>query len=141
MGLALATSAGVTLVWPRRTAWLAALAAAGGAGTLALLIRDLGVPLVFAAPLATLPPAAAALLSAARNEFAPQAMRDEALLLVVVGGLGVAMLPGISDGWHSALTLRSADPTPAARALPMWAVLTATSSLLLGGAYGAWRRG
>jgi hypothetical protein len=124
-----------------RPSW--STAAGGLAGALAGIwsgvLTGQGLPPWIAVPAALAPPAVA-LIGRRRPAFAPERVREEALLLVCVLGLCVAMLPGVLDGWRAAqsLTVQPADVQD--RVIPGWALLMTGISLALGAGYALWSR-
>ncbi len=96
-----------------------------------------------AAPVAIPAAAAPAVLSfwqAYRNpRFAPAAMREEALLLVMLMGLVAAVAPAVLEGWRSASALSAVAAGEAEGVLPVWVLLLSGTSALLGGIWSLWR--
>ncbi|HEU4618957.1 MAG TPA: hypothetical protein VFV10_13030 [Gammaproteobacteria bacterium] len=122
--------------WGAGAAACAGLAAALWAG----VMQVQGLPALPAAAVAALPPAAAALLARRSGRFAPAGLREEALALVVVLGLLVALVPEVVAGWRSASAFGS-TPQEAARAGGTAWMLAAASLCAVGGAlYALWRR-
>lgn len=86
-----------------------------------------------------------AYLAAVAREFAPERVREEALILVLVLALTVAAAPSILAGWTSALSLNMGaavmnKAAAAERSFPVWVMLTGATSIALGGLYSLWRR-
>jgi hypothetical protein len=80
-------------------------------------------------------------LSQSRPSFAPDLIREEAVLAIGVLGLGVALMPGILDGWQAARNLSGAsERVESSIALPMWTLALVLTSLSLGGLYSVWSR-
>lgn len=139
IGVLAALAAAAQLVRP---SWTVAPAVTGGvlAASWAALLAVEGVP-VWGAVLA-----AAALLALTvscartRPDFAPSELRDEALTLMAALGLSAAALPGVSDGWRSALALSLEGPTGATEPIPMWTLAVGGSSIALGALYSIWSR-
>lgn len=87
-------------------------------------------------------PAALSFYWARRNpRFAPAAMREEALLLVMLVGLTAAATPSVLEGWRSASALSHFAAGEVERMLPLWVLLLSATSVVLGGAWSLWRRG
>ena len=119
-----------------------ATAAFGGvlAGAMTSLLEVQGVTTVLSPVLAVVLVAVPAWLARTRPTFAPELLRDEAMLIVSVVGLGVAVLPGVLDGWQAAMTLSAAsDRTPSA-AVPLWTLGLLITASLLGAVYSLWSR-
>ncbi len=124
-----------------RPAWGASAAGLGGAlagvwsGVLAMqgLTRWVAVPLALAA-------LTAAVLARRDPEFAPPQLRDEALVLVCTLALGVAMLPGILDGWGAAQSLTVQPADLQGQVIPTWTLAMTFSALGLGAGYALWSR-
>jgi hypothetical protein len=79
-------------------------------------------------------------LARTRPAFAPAAIRDEALLTIAVLGGGVAILPGVLDGWQAATNLAAASDRATAAAVPIWTIALLSSSAFLGAVYSFWSR-
>lgn len=85
-------------------------------------------------------------LSQMRPSFAPEELREEALLAIGVLGLGVAVVPGVLDGWHAARNLSgAADATAEAgrhvrASIPMWTLAVLIMASSLGAVYSLWSR-
>jgi hypothetical protein len=111
-------------------------AAAVCAGVLAAwsgaLLHANGVPHVGALALGVAWPMISASLVATNRDFAPRAIRDEALLLVLGAGLGVAMVPRVVDGWRSAVVLNVQPPADGAL-VPAWTLMVVGAALGVGG--------
>jgi len=112
----------------------------GLAGVWGAMLAAQGVPWWLAVPLAAIGPVAAC-LRARRPEFAPPQLRDEALIIVTVCALAVAMLPGVMDGWQAAVNLSVQSSEQAAAAVvPAWTLAIGASALTLGALYSMWSR-
>ena len=76
-----------------------------------------------------------------RPSFAPEALRDEALLAVSLLGLVVAVVPGVIDGWQAAanLTIEPVTAGPTAP-IPTWTLTLVATSMALGAVYSLWSR-
>ena len=88
------------------------------------------------------PTLALAVFFAGRPDFAPPALREEALLVVLLLGLGIAIAPGVAAGWQSAavLNLQPEQEQVASQAVPAWALLVTGGAAALGGLYTVWIR-
>ena len=126
----------------RRVSPLAVAAAAGGLGAVwASLLHAAGLPWAAAAPVAAAPPMVSAFLASRRPRFAPAIVREEALLVIAVIGLAVAMVPDIQEGWRSAVALNIRVEDAGSQMIPGWAFALTCVSLVLGGLFSLWRRG
>ena len=117
-------------------------AAFGGAlaGMLATLVELQGVsPKV--SPLAGIALVAVSIwLARTRASFAPEPLRDEAMLMIGLVGLGVAILPGVVDGWQAATNLAAATERVATTSLPMWTMFLLLTISSCGAFYAVWSR-
>jgi hypothetical protein len=75
-----------------------------------------------------------------RPAFAPERLREEALLFVCTLGLVVAVLPSVADGWQAAANLNVRAENVATQAIPAWTLSIVAMSMLLGAAYTLWSR-
>jgi hypothetical protein len=111
-------------------------AAAVCAGVLAAwsgaLLHANGVPHLAALALGAAWPSVSACLAVTNRDFAPRAIREEALLLVLGAGLGVAMVPRVADGWRSAVVLNVQPPADGAL-VPAWTLMVVGGALGVGG--------
>jgi hypothetical protein len=141
---ATAAAAAFLVVRPGTASTLVASITAGLiAAVWASLMQGLGVPMSVSLLLAPVVPAVSALLAARSQAFAPDRIRDEALLLLAALGAVLAVAPGLVAGWQSAGALNlegkgAADV--AARSLPGWTILMTLAAASLGGAYSLWTR-
>ena len=161
-GLALGFAAAAGWVHPGRlpdVAWIAGLTALaaglalfrpalidlgsvwGGAlaGILVSLLRVEGIPAVPALIVSAALPSVSAFLALRRSDFAPLAMREEALLLLLALGAGAAMAPSILAGWQSAGALNMSLGQAAHNSIPVWVVSIGGMSVALGGLFSLWR--
>lgn len=138
-GLFAAFGAIVYLFRPRY-AWLGFVLGGALAGMLVHVFRSLGGPVAVTAPLVAVSLAATAWLARSRPHFAPEALREEALLIVGTLGLGVAILPSVLDGWEAAANLNARVENVAQQAIPAWVLSVVATSSLLGAAYALWSR-
>lgn len=113
--------------------------ALGGMLTAMIEVQGLPQPAAVAAPAALA--AATAWLSRVRPSFAPDVLRDDALLAICLMGLVTAVVPGVADGWQAAanLTLEPASPAPM-NPVPAWTVALVGTSTALGILYSLWSR-
>lgn len=138
-GLCAALSAIVYLFRPRY-AWLGFVLGGAVAGMLVQVFALLGGPVAVTAPLVAVSLAATVWLARTRPHFAPEALREEALLIVCMLGLGVAVLPSVLDGWQAAANLNARMENVAQQAIPAWVLSVVATSTLLGAAYALWSR-
>lgn len=139
VGVLAALAAGLPLVRP---GFAPVAVAAGGAlgGVWPLVVRlDPGVTAASVTVCATAL-AASAWLSRTRPAFAPEILQDDARLILLASGLSLAALPGILDGWQSALTLNAAAPASDATPVPAWTLTAVAGALALGGVHTTWSR-
>lgn len=117
-------------------------AAFGGAlaGMLAALVEMYGVsPRV--SPVAGIALVAVPIwLARTRPSFAPDLLCDEAMLMIGLLGLSVAILPGVMDGWQAATNLAAATERVATTSLPMWTLLLLLTTSSCGAFYSLWSR-
>ena len=138
-GLCAAFGAIVYLFRPRY-AWLGFVLGGALAGMLVQVFGLVGGPVAVAAPLVAVGLAGTAWLARTRPDFAPEALREEALLIVCTLGLGVAVLPSVLDGWQAAANLNTRMENVAQQAIPVWVLSVVATSTLLGAAYALWSR-
>lgn len=123
------------------------LLAAGMAGLLAgfwtIVLADQGLPGPAAVVVAPVLALVSAALRVRRPRFAPEPLREEALLFMIALGLVAAAAPALSDGWHAAanLSLQSRQPGAAVTtAIPAWTLSVALTALVTGGLFSLWSR-
>jgi hypothetical protein len=138
-GLFAAFGAIVYLFRPRY-AWLGFVLGGALAGMLVQLFRLLGDSVVVTAPLVAMALAVTVWLARTRPGFSPEALREEALLIVGTLGLGVAVLPSVLDGWQAAANMNVQIENAARQAIPVWVLSVIATSTLLGAAYAVWSR-
>jgi hypothetical protein len=121
----------------------AASAAWGGAlgGMLTAMTEVQGLHPIAALAAPALLAATAAWLTRVRPAFAPDVLRDEALLAVCLLGLVVSIVPGVIDGWQAAanLTIETATPGPTTP-VPTWTLALVGTATALGAVYSLWSR-
>jgi hypothetical protein len=83
---------------------------------------------------------ASALCTAKLPGFAPESLREEALLVTVALGIVVAVLPEMSAGWQSALVLNREEQTSSNHVIANWVLVLSAASVALGGLYSLLRR-
>lgn len=138
VGAVTAAAVVVTLFRPRYR--LVGVAIGGMLGGLwPQLLSMQGLPSVIAWPVVVMTLATTAWLARWRPVFAPAVLLDDALLLVLALGAVLAVLPGVLEGWQSALTL-NISPASGDASLPAWLVVAVGLSLLLGAAHSVWSR-
>ena len=138
-GLFAAGGAIVYLFRPRY-AWFAFVLGGAVAGMLIQVTTVLGAPALVSAPLVAVGMAGIVWLARTRPVFSPEALREEALLIVCMLGLAVAVLPSVLDGWQAARNLNMRVENVATQAIPTWALSVVATSTLLGAAYALWSR-
>jgi hypothetical protein len=126
------------------------LVATGCGGALAalsgVLLHTEGFPIAAALTIGAVCPGVASYLAMTRTDFAPRAIREEALVLVLGLGISVATVPRLLDGWRSALALNVQQPVAAGGvglALPPWTLAVVAASIGIGGVcarFSRWRR-
>ena len=124
-----------------RSTWVASAAGLGGAlaGVWSGVLATQGLTRWVAVPLA-LASLSAAMLGQRNPEFAPPHLRDEGLVLVCALALGVAMLPGVLDGWSAAQNLTVQPANLQGSVVPAWTLAMTSGALGLGGGYALWSR-
>jgi hypothetical protein len=136
-------SAGAAVALLFRPKLAMACAAWGGAlgGMLTAMTEVQGLAPIAAVAAPALLAAAGVWLTRVHPRFAPDALRDEALLLVCLLGLVVSIMPGVIDGWQAAanLTIEPATTGPVSP-LPMWTVALVGTATALGAVYALWSR-
>jgi len=138
-GLVASCGALVYLFRPRY-AWFGLVLGGALAGMLVKVFALLGAPVVATVPLVAVGLAATARLAQVRPVFSPEALREEALLIVCTLGLGVAVLPSVLDGWQAAANLNVRMENVAQQTIPAWVLSLVATSTLLGAAYAVWSR-
>ena len=138
VGCLAAAGAAVFLLRPT---WGAAATGFGGAlaGLWSGVLATQGLAWWVAVPLA-LASLTAAMRGQRDAEFAPPRLRDEALVLVCALGLGVAMLPGMLDGWGAAQSLTVQPADLQGQIVPTWTLAMTGAALSLGAGYALWSR-
>lgn len=136
--------AALTFLFRDRTRILAPCFGGALAGILCSLLRGEGLPLPLALGLPLAIALAPAMLSG-RPNFASPVLWEQALLLIAVLGLIVALAPGIASGWVSAAALNlqqtgNSDSRDTASEFPRWTFAVGMSSLILGGLFRLWKR-
>ena len=119
---------------------LAPLCSGALAGFWSVLLQIQGLPLPAAVILAAALPAVSAFLAIRRPLFAPESLRQEAMLAMVALGLAVAVIPEVSAGWHSALALNRAETDSSNQIIANWVLVLSAASVVLGGFYSLLRR-
>ena len=124
-----------------RPTWTTMAAGLGGslAGVWSGVLAAQGMTWWVAVPLA-IAPLAVTVLAQRGPEFAPPDVRDEALVIIAALALGVAMLPGVLDGWGTAQSLTIQPVDMPGQVIPAWTLGMAGASLGLGAGYSLWNR-
>jgi len=104
-----------------------------------VILHEQGVPLAAAITIAVASPISSAWLAGQRSDFAPRALFEEALLMLLCLAVVVAMAPGVYEGWESAVAL-NVVPESNRRAVPTWVLLVNTAAVALGGLVSLWKR-
>ncbi len=140
VGVVSAAAAVVILFRPR---YAIASAAWGGAlgGTLTAMTEVQGLHPVAAVAAVAVLAATPVWLARTRPSFAPEVLREEALLGLCLFGLVVAIMPGVIDGWQAAanLTVEPATPGPSIP-VPTWTLALVGTATALGAVYSVWSR-
>ena len=105
------------------------------AGMLAALLEVQGVSTVVSPLAGIFLVAVTTWLARTRPAFAPELLRDEAMLMISVVGLGVAILPGVLDGWQAATNLSAATERVATASVPIWILLLLLTTTSCGALY------
>jgi hypothetical protein len=131
----------VVLVFRPTVRWLGPLCGGAIAGLLGGLLEAQGVAFSIAAPAAVLFPAASAYCSLRKPGFAPDDLRQEAILATAALGLTVAVIPEVTAGWQSALALnREQENGGPNQIIANWVLVLSAASLALGGLFSLLRR-
>ena len=93
-----------------------------------------------AAAVAVAPIAVSLFFSRRRPDFAPDVLREEALLVVFVLAVMVAAAPGIAAGWHSAVVLNLQQKEVTSQVVPAWTLFLTLGAAAIGGLYTVWMR-
>jgi len=133
-----ALAAAFALARPRYALAAAACGAVLG-GLWVSVLRSEGLP-AWVAVLAAFVPLAAAARCARQPSFAPQGLREEALVIVAVLAVAVAVGAEALEGWSAATALRAAPIEDLETAGAPWTGLVAVTSMALGAVFAFWRR-
>lgn len=129
------------LVRPGRADVLTIASSGALAGVWISLLEIQGLPSALALAIGAALPVASAVLTARRPAFAPVALGEEALLVVLALGAVVATVPSVLEGWRSAVALNVTDRSGSNTLVPIWTLWFLGTSVTLGGVYSLWRRG
>jgi hypothetical protein len=137
---ALSAGAALLLLFRPRYAVLPAVwgGALAGMWTAMLEVPGLPSPVAMAVVAALL--ALTVWLSRTRPVFAPDVLRDDALLAVTLLGLVVSIVPGVMDGWQAAANLTVEPASGPAASIPVWTLTLVGTAAALGAAYSLWSR-
>jgi hypothetical protein len=127
-------------VFRPKVRFLAPICAGALAAVCGSLLQGQGWPAAAALALAGVVMIAPAVCAARLPSFAPDGLRDEALLVAAALGLTVAMIPEITAGWHSALVLNHEQQDSANQVIANWVLVLSAASVALGGLYSLLRR-
>ena len=120
--------------------WLPPLAAGIGSAGWISVLRTQGLPWLPAALLAAAVLLAACVLAARRIGFAPAEMRDEALVIVGLFALLLAVGPDVMEGWQAGVALTAEPLSAEGPEVGPWLGAVILGSAMLGGAYTVWKR-
>ena len=122
--------------------WPGLLCGGALAGFWSALLQIQGLPLGAAIILAAAVTAMSGYLAQRRPEFAPEVLREEAMVLMVALGLAVAVIPEVSAGWQSAIALNreATDSANQNQIIANWVLVLSAASVVLGGLWGAMRK-
>ena len=136
------TVAVVAAIYILRPGATVATAFCGGllAAILNVLLQIQGLTWMPALILSGIVPALAVYLTRRLPAFAPEALRQEAMLVIIALGLAVAIIPEISAGWQSALVLNRSQAIGAEQFVANWVFVLIGVSVLLGGCFSLLRR-
>jgi hypothetical protein len=136
-----AVAAAAVVLYLCRPRYALVAVAAGGAlgGVWPELLWMQGLPRPVAWPAAALVVALPVWLARSRPGFAPPVLQDDALLGVLAMGVGLAVLPGVLDGWQAALAL-NIGAAGGGGSLPPWLVAAVMFALLMGALHSVWSR-
>lgn len=137
VGVLAATAAVITLGWPRRI-WVGALSGGALAGIWVTLFQLQGLPRPAALAVAVGVTALTMWQTRRRPRFAPEVLIEEAVVVVAVAGVTLAILPGILEGWQSATLLNVQVESSAPPTTPLWVFFVVAMSLTSGMAYSLW---
>jgi len=136
----IAAAVGGLEIFRRDARWLAPLFGGALAGLFAALLQSLGVPSVIAITVAGTVPAVSVYLAWRQTAFAPEALREEAMALMIALGLSVAIIPEVAAGWQSALALNRTEGNSSNLIIANWVLVLSAVSVFLGGLYSLLRR-
>ena len=139
LGLVVAGCAALEVFRPRWS-FLSPVCAGVLTAIFTMVLRIQGVPTVGAIAIALVFPIVAGWLASRRDSFAPRNLREEAMLLMIALGILVAVIPEVSEGWRSAMTLNRDSDVASTPVIASWALVFGTTSALLGGVYSLLRR-
>ena len=105
------------------------------------VLQGYGLPSWTALPLAAAAPGMALMLTHQSPRFAPQALREDALLTIGLLGLVVAAAPALSQGWRSAVAMNLEPGGVGRPPMGLWMMLGLGAVVSLGGLHTLWRRG
>ena len=139
LGFCVAAAAITTLARPQW--WLLPPLAAGvTAAAWTSILEAQGLPWLPAALVATSVLAAAVGFAVRRSGFTSAELRDEALVLVALFALLLALVPDVVGGWRSAVVLKAEPLTAAGPDVGPWLGAAVVATVLFGGAYSLWKR-
>lgn len=139
VGGAIVAVAATALLRPRYADLIAASAGVLAAIWMSML-EAVGAPLIAAILIAVAPVICSAFFTRRDLKFAPLDLREEALLLVLVFAVVVALAPGVAAGWQSATALNLEQKEVGAQVVPAWTLLFTLGAAAAGGLYSVWMR-
>ena len=104
------------------------------------LLRVHGIPAPVGVTIVVSTAAVAATLARRRPEFAPELLREEALLAIALLGATVAAVPAVLDGWSAAANLTAFPGETSESVMPAWTLVLVAMALLTGAAHAMWSR-
>lgn len=141
LGLLLALLA-MARLWGRLRPWQALLAAGFCAGPLLQGLLLLAWPFTFAGVYLAFILLAAFVCSVWHRGYRNAGIQEEACLILLGGGLLLAMLTGLPEGWQTALALQQQDAADAhASFREPWVFWITALCLFLGGLHSRWKYG
>ena len=136
----LAAGSVIVYLFSPRHAWVAVLLGGALAGMSVGVVVTAGARPALGAGLLALILGWTVVLARRRPAFAPDAVREEALLIVGLLGIVVAVTPGVLNGWQAATNLNVQVEQATMTAIPLWSVSVVAASVVLGAAHAMWSR-
>jgi len=136
----IAAGVGAFELFRRQARWLTPLCGGALAGLCAALLRSQGWAPAIALLIAALIPGVSACFAWRRKDFAPEALREEAMAFMIALSLSVAIIPEVMAGWQSALALNRTEGNSTNLIIANWVLVLSAVSVFLGGLYSLLRR-